>query len=139
MTHSYQIQTGQSMLAKTLVNLEEIMDLRILSGGAIAEHRRRGDARRLKRASARIHPFVALARAAGRRRGRRFRLLAPLGWMAPRLASRMGLASRTGMAWRLASLGLGSWLLWLRIWLALLVGPLGPPLRLGLRGAQRPA
>jgi hypothetical protein len=35
MTHSYQIQTGQSMLAKTLVNLEEIMDLRILSGGAI--------------------------------------------------------------------------------------------------------
>jgi hypothetical protein len=38
------------------------------------------------------------------------------------------------MAWRLASLGLGSWLLWLRIWLALLVDAMGfPSLWVGLR------
>jgi hypothetical protein len=45
-----------------------------------------------------------------------------------------------GLAWRLASLGrrLGSPI---RLWtgLPLLVGALGPPLRLGLRRAQRPA
>jgi hypothetical protein len=39
------------------------------------------------------------------------------------------------MAWRLASLGRGSALLWLRTGLALLVDPVGfPPLRMGLRG-----
>ena len=55
--------------------------------------------------------------------------------MARRLASRMGVASRMGMAWRLASLRVGRPpLLWLRRGLSLLVDPVGfPPLRLGLR------
>jgi hypothetical protein len=51
-------------------------------------------------------------------------------WLAWRLASRMGLASRLRLGQRLASLGLGRGsALRLRSGLALLVGPVGPSLR----------
>ena len=95
------------------------MTWRILSGGAIAAL---AGAAMLAAASDPSPAFTlefAVARASGRGRRHRARVLAPLG-----LAWR--LASRLGMAWRLASLGLG------RRW-----GLASPGLRLGYGGPVR--
>ena len=125
----------KTIIRGVLGNLEETMVLRILSRGAIAAFAGAAMLAGSTRILACLHPFLAFARAACRRRGHPVRLVAwrLAWWVARRLASRMGLARRLASGWgwgggwhRWGRLGSA---LWLRARLALLVGPVGPPLR----------